>query len=95
MAELKIERIGGFAGFGLPRSHLRSRGSLDYDLLSDADKKQVEGLFATGGAKDPATMRDGIVCRLTWQSEDGSRTIEVPEALVPNALTATIHDEIE
>jgi len=95
MAELKIERIGGIAGFGLPRSHLRSRGALDYDLLSDADKKKVQKLFAAGGAKDSPTMRDGFVCRITWQSDDDNRTIEVPEALVPRALTATIRDEIE
>ncbi|WP_203426352.1 protealysin inhibitor emfourin [Sinorhizobium sp. BG8] len=95
MDDLKIERIGGLAGFGLPKSRIKSRGAMTFDQLSESDKKSVEQLFATAGKAKPSPMRDSFICRITWQTTSGVRTIEVPEEAVPSALTSVIRDELE
>jgi hypothetical protein len=95
MARLRIERIGGLAGFGGP--HLKSRGELALSDLSPGDKQVVEDLF-----KDPqkaaATLpgeADAFHYRITRQTTGGAQTIEVPENAVPAALRDSVKDVLE
>lgn len=93
MDRLDIERVGGFAGFGGHGSHLRSRGQLDGSRLSTADKQAVEALFNNPSKAAPPTA-DGFRYRITRHTANGSKTIEIPEEHVPDALKTAVKDEI-
>jgi hypothetical protein len=95
MDEIKIERLGGLAGYGMPDSRLKSRGVAAFETLSADDRHSVESLFSGGKTLKPSLMADGFTYRITRQAKDGPQTIEVPEEVVPAALIATIRDEIE
>jgi hypothetical protein len=95
MDDIKIERLGGLAGYGSPHSRLKSRGTARIENLSAEDRQAVEALFGKRKAAKPSLMRDGFSYRITWQGKDGERTVEVPEEAVPASLIATIKDEIE
>ena len=86
--QLKVERIGGFAGFG--GAHLKSRGELSTSELSPADLAALEALFhddTHAGAANP----DGFVYRITRNEQ----TIEVPEHKVPEAVKNSVKDTLE
>ena len=91
---LMIERVGGLAGFGLPGSHLKSKGELAVSELSTADRNAVEALFAS---KDtPAQpMPDAFRYRITRHTSAGQQTIEVPEARVPAVLRNSVKDQLD
>jgi hypothetical protein len=92
MGRVDIERVGGFAGFGLPKSHVRSRGEVELTDLSPADRHAVETLFAhPPSATSPP---DAFRYRLTRQTAQGPVTIEVPEQHVPSVLRAAVKDEL-
>ena len=55
--EVEIERLGGLAGFGSPRSRLRSTGKVALDKLSRAERDMLEALFDGGGTASPAGAR--------------------------------------
>jgi hypothetical protein len=92
MSELTIERLGGFGGFGLPGSHIRSRGTLETAALSPDVRAKVDELFdaGSGGAPTP----DGFRYRITRVTPGGSQTIEVPESVVPEELQDSVTDEL-
>lgn len=93
--DLRIERLGGIAGYGLPNSRLKSRGSCAMATLTKADQAAVERLFAAKAkAKGPA-FPDGFHYRITWETAKGPKTVDVPEASMPAALVACVKDEIE
>ena len=86
--QLKVERLGGFAGFGGP--HLKSRGELSTSELSPADITALDALFKDdthAGAANP----DGFVYRITRNDQ----TIEVPEHKVPEAVKNAVQDTLE
>lgn len=90
--QLKVERIGGFAGFGGP--HLKSRGELSTTELSPADSDALDALFQEdthAGAANP----DGFVYRITRNVGGNEHTIEVPEHKVPEALKNSVKDTLE
>ncbi|MGX1317841.1 hypothetical protein AB7M17_001294 [Bradyrhizobium sp. USDA 377] len=91
MDRLKIERVGGFAGFGGP--HLKSRGEVALSDLSAADQKTVEQLFADPG-KVPAARR-GQADAFSYRITRGAQTIEVPEHAVPPAIKSSVKDVLE
>lgn len=91
---LKIERLGGLAGFGLPGSRLKSRGQVAVADLSAADRAAVEALFKASH-KPAAPMPDGFRYRITLQSAQGDKTIEAAEHQVPEALRDAVRDELE
>ena len=93
MDRLDIERIGGFAGFGGPGSHLRSRGQLDGASLSAADKKAVDTLFS-GPPPAASKSADGFRYRITRHTAGGAKTVEVPEEHVPEAIKSSVKDEL-
>ena len=90
--QLKIERLGGFAGFGGP--HLKSRGELSTSELSPADLAALEALFQEGAAAGAANP-DGFVYRITRNAGDQEQTIEVPEHEVPEAIRNSVKDTLE
>lgn len=91
MDRLKIERVGGVAGFGGP--HLKSRGELAVSDLSPADQKAVAGLFA--GTTKAAPAHPGQADAFTYRITRGAQTIDVPEHAVPAALRNSVKDVLE
>jgi len=94
MSKLHVERIGGLAGFGGARSHLRSRGEVDLEMLSAEDQRAVESLFLSRGSAEPSQVRDGFVYRIARTTPGGVETIEVPEDVVPAAIRQCVKDEL-
>jgi hypothetical protein len=92
MGTLKIERIGGLAGFGLPGSKIKSSGEAATSALSADDQAAVEALFRGPASQpSPAQARDGFRYRIT---RDDGKTVEVPESAVPSALKACVSDKL-
>lgn len=91
---LHVERIGGLAGFGGPRSRIRSRGEIDVATLSNADRTVVERLFRSHGQSQPAQARDTFRYRISRTTAAGVETIEAPEDAVPAALSQCVKDEL-
>jgi len=94
MDRITIERLGGFAGLGLPGSRIRSRGDVALSELSPADRSAVTGLFESGDQSGPA-LPDAFRYRLTRQTTRGSETVEVPEHAVPEAIRNRVKDALE
>jgi hypothetical protein len=92
--EVKIERVGGFGGFGLPGSRIRSEGRVDLNQLPQADREVIEKLFK---AAHPRTLSspDAFRYRLTRSSPGGEQTVEVPEHQVPQALRDRVKDQLK
>ena len=94
MNEVRVEQLGGFAGFGGP--HLKSSGAVDLSSLSPADRATVEGLFqryrtSSATSAYPAQFR----YRLTRQTPAGTESIEAPEHEVPDAVKASVSARVE
>jgi hypothetical protein len=98
MGILKVERIGGLAGFGGAKSRLKSDGEIAFSALPPSDQKAVKALFKAGGKKAPAQMRDGFSYRVTRGGDVGGAaagdTILVPEDKMPAALIACVKDRV-
>ena len=92
MPQVSVERLGGFGGFGLPGSHLRSRGQVELAKLSSRDRAAVDALFDNPPKDRPSP--DGFSYRLTRQTAKGTQTIEVAEQHVPEALKNCVKDEL-
>jgi hypothetical protein len=96
LSVLKIERLGGFGGFGSPGSRIRSRGTYPFAKLSQADQARVEDLFRAKehGTSEPS-VPDGFRYRITRATPQGEETIEVPEGAVPADLQSSVKDELQ
>ena len=95
MATLKIERVGGLAGFGVPGSRVKSSGEVAVAALSAADQAMVETLFQDPAAQQkPGPERDAFRYRITRTKDGQEHTIEVPEAAVPHAVKACVSDKL-
>lgn len=94
MTDLKIERLGGLAGFGLPNSRLKSFGRCKLSDLTDTDQKTVDALFADKNISGQPAQTDVFRYRITRETAKGTETVEVPETLVPSSLVACVKDEI-
>ncbi|MEO6787010.1 MAG: protealysin inhibitor emfourin [Chthoniobacteraceae bacterium] len=94
MATLHVERIGGLAGFGGARSHVRSHGQLDAAALSAAENQAVEALFRTHGKAEASQVRDGFHYRISRTTPSGTETVEAPESEVPPTLMQCVKDEL-
>jgi hypothetical protein len=94
MAKLHIERIGGLAGFGGIRSHVRSHGEIDTAALSTADQQAVERLFQSHGQEESSQARDTFRYRISRTTPEGVETIVAPEEAIPAALSQCVKDEL-
>jgi hypothetical protein len=96
MGILKIERVGGLAGFGLAGSKLRSEGQQALSALSAADRASVENLFkGSTDARGQQPVADGFRYRITRTVNGKNQSVEVPEAAVPEALRACVTDRLD
>jgi hypothetical protein len=93
MTRIDVERIGGFGGFGIPGSRLRSRGSVDAGHLSLVDARALEALF-DAPPSEATPLADAFRYRLTRHTSAGPQTVEVAEARVPAAVKAVLRDEL-
>jgi hypothetical protein len=93
---LEIERLGGFAGIGLPGSHIRSRALLRGSELSDKERESVDALFKTrtGVVPHPQTGADRFRYRLKLHRGDSHSEIEVGEADLLASLQERVQDEL-
>jgi hypothetical protein len=95
MSTLKIERIGGLAGFGLPGSRLRSIGEQAVSALSAADQALVDDMFRHPERhKGSGKERDAFRYRITRNRNGQDETVEVAEAAMPQALKACVSDTL-
>ncbi len=90
---LRIERVGGLAGFGLPGSKLKSEGDLLLSRLTEAERTAIDALFAVGEKAREATA-DGFRYRITRQTAHGPETVELPEKLVPSIVRDSVKDTL-
>jgi len=93
---VKIERLGGFAGFGM--GHLRSDGEIDLEELPEEERRAIERLLSKrgapgGGAKSP--VRDGFRYRLSWEEDGESRSVEIDESDAPERVRAAVKDRLD
>ena len=95
MGILKIERLGGLGGFGLPNSRIRSTGEQAMSALSPEDRAAVEHLFESRPrAAGSGAERDTFRYRITRSVDGKEQTVEVPESAVPQALKACVSDKL-
>ncbi len=92
--QLSVERIGGFGGFGLPNSHLKSKGDILLSALSPKDMKVVNSLFK-GEVHLSHSNADGFIYRITRKLGKNIQTIEVPEQDVPMFIQHLVKDILE
>jgi len=94
MDEVRVEQLGGFAGFGGP--HLKSWGVVNLSSLSKADRAAVDALFQRYRASSAAPSHpDQFRYRLTRQTSASTETVEVPEHEVPDVLKASVSARVE
>lgn len=94
-SQLRIERLGGFGGFGLPGSGVRAQGSVRTSQLPAHVQATVDELFATAAQPRAATVEpDAFRYRLTRTTPSGQQSVEVPESAVPEQLRAHVRDEL-
>lgn len=91
---LSVERLGGFGGFGLPNSHLKSKGELSTSRLSAEEARKLDAMFR-GEAQVGPTKTDGFRYRITRKIGNGVHTIEVPEENVPLPIQNCVKDVID
>lgn len=90
---IRVEKLGGFAGFGTS-SHLRSEGEVDLDLLSPADRAMVEALLAAGDEGAPRTGADSFRYRLSWNDGGQEQSREVSENQLPESVRRAVKDRL-
>ena len=95
MDRIRVERIGGIAGFGLPNSRLKSFGFVGIDELGKKDRVLVEALFKDQNRQAAPKGADMFRYRISRETTDGTEVVEVPESIVPPILIGCVHDEIE
>lgn len=85
--EIKVETLGGLAGFG---GRIRRTGSIDLDLLSSPVRTSVEKLFETGSVSPEPLAADALRYRLARETPQGTEVIEVNEGDIPAQLTSDL-----
>lgn len=94
MADIHLERLGGFGNFGGEGSAIRSTGEVSSQTLSPEDQERMHSLFSDRNESQPAGAADMFRYRITWDMAAGARTIEVPETLVPATLRKAVRDRL-
>ena len=87
-----VERVGGLAGFGGPR--LKSAGEVALSALSAADRNAIEAMFR-GSARAGVGQPDGFVYRITRHSGGVTKTVEVSEERVPEAVRKCVKSTLK
>ena len=87
MDEIKIKRSGGFTG--LPAS-----GKVDAGGLAPDEKAALDALFARKVPLPPAPGADRFTYSVTRSTPQGTKTIDVPEHLLPASLKNAVKDQL-
>ncbi|TIS58184.1 protealysin inhibitor emfourin [Mesorhizobium sp.] len=82
-----IERQGGLAG-------LKGRGTVDAAALDEKDREALQELFERKKPLPRDAGADRYIFTITRQSEAGSKTLEVPETLLPRSVARAVKDQI-
>ena len=92
--EIEVEALGGQAGFGGPNSALVNRGRIDPNSLSAEDRHRLEALMGARRRK-PRSLQGGdmLLYRLTWQTPDGPRSVDVPQEDLPASVINSVRSE--
>jgi emfourin len=94
---LRIERLGGLGGFGLPGSRVRSCGEIEYGSLDAVARQVVDQLFsnrsATPARGASAPVPDGFRYRLSRGHGTSFETVQVAEAELPEVILGSLRDE--
>lgn len=95
-AKIRIEKVGGFAGFGA-ESHLKSDVEIDLSSLSDEQRDEILQVLRPDRSTSTADAgADGFVYRLDWVNEDGERcSAELAGDDVPHWVRASVVDRID
>ena len=91
---IDVERLGGFGGFGLPGSRIRSHGKLALSSLSTGEREALDAHLHSPRPAPGGPVADGFRYRITWRAAEEVKTLELPEALVPAALCDCVRDEL-
>lgn len=94
--QLSVERIGGLGDFGLPGSHLKSKGQISSDELSPEDAHKLEALFESKlPINAESKVADGFRYRITRTTGSVLKTIELPEEQTPVAIRGCVKDTLD
>lgn len=95
MDEIRVERIGGLAGFGQPGSRLKSVGRVILSDLARDERQLVEALFGQSRRPPKSSRADGFRFVLTRTLPTGVETVEVAEDRVPQVIADCVRDVLE
>ncbi len=87
MDHLKIERHGGFTG-------LPARGEVDVDSLSPGDRAAIDALFQRSGPIPASPGADRFIYTVTRTGAAGTKSIDIPEHLVPQSIAALVKEAL-
>jgi len=90
---IKVEKLGGFAGFGAS-AHLRSDGEVELEALPEADRAKVAKLLARDDQDHPGSLSQ-FVYRLSWSKDGKTRTVDVAEDDLPPSVVAAVKDRLD
>lgn len=90
---IEVERLGGFAGYGMPGARVRSRGQVTFEALDRTDQFKVYRLLMNPALASPRAG-DAFRYRLTGRSSAGLHTVEVAEADAPDIIRDCVRDEL-
>lgn len=95
-ATIRIEKVGGFAGFGA-ESHLKSDVEIDLSSLPDEQRDEIlQMLRPDRDARTADAGADGFVYRFDWVDEHGERfSAEWAGNDVPDWVRASVVDRID
>jgi hypothetical protein len=87
MDKLVIERRGGFAG-------LKAKGEIDAQTLDAPTRAALDALFAAKKKFPPAKGADRFMYTLTRGTGTSTKSVEVPEDMVPPAVAKAVKDRL-
>lgn len=93
--KLRIEKLGGLAGFGLSASHIRSEGTSLLSALSPTDRAIMESLFEGHRPAAAAGGIDAFRYRITRETPHGPQTIEVHGDDLPEMVKRSVTDRLD
>ena len=89
---IKVEKLGGFAGFG-SSAHLRSEGEVELEQLPEPDRAKIARLLARDSKDHPSSLSQ-FVYRLTWEDGGKTRSVDVGEDELPPSVVAAVTDKL-
>lgn len=93
---LKVEKIGGFAGFGLS-PNLTSSGEIDLQSLPKKEQSHMKSLLTS--KEDEAAFKaprpDGFRYRVSWTDTKGHHSREFDEDELPESVREVAQDRLK